>query len=74
MEEEMASHFGFLAWKIPWRGEPGGSWGCKALGTTERLKHTCTHAIIHQVRKTVLWIYEAYKKKMLFNIFEYVYK
>ena len=64
MEEEMATHFGILPWKIPWREEPGGSWGCKALDTTERLKHARTHAVTHQMRKTTLWIYEAYKKKM----------
>ena len=25
LEEEMATHFGILAWKIPWTEEPGGS-------------------------------------------------
>ena len=24
LEEEMATHFGILAWKIPWTEEPGG--------------------------------------------------
>ena len=24
LEEEMASHFGILAWRIPWTEEPGG--------------------------------------------------
>ena len=26
LEEEMATHFSFLAWEIPWRGEPRGLW------------------------------------------------
>ena len=25
LEKEMASHSNFLAWRIPWSGEPGGS-------------------------------------------------
>ena len=31
LEEEMATHFSILAWKIPWTHEPGGlqSIGCK---------------------------------------------
>ena len=24
LEEELATHFGILAWKIPWTEEPGG--------------------------------------------------
>ena len=24
LEEEMATHFGILAWKIPWTDQPGG--------------------------------------------------
>ena len=24
LEEEMATHFSILAWRIPWTGEPGG--------------------------------------------------
>ena len=33
----MATHFGNLAWKIPWAEEPGGlkSMGHKELGMTE---------------------------------------
>ena len=29
LEEGMATHFGILAWRIPWTEEPGGlqSWG-----------------------------------------------
>ena len=26
LEEEMATHSSILAWKIPWREEPGGLW------------------------------------------------
>ena len=30
LEKEMATHFCFLAWEIPWTEEPGGlqSWDC----------------------------------------------
>ena len=33
-EEEMATHFSILAWKIPWTEEPGGlqSMGSQILG------------------------------------------
>ena len=42
LEESMATHSSFLAWKIPWTEEPGGlrPWGLKELDTTE---HTHTH-------------------------------
>ena len=26
LEEEMATHSGILAWRIPWTEEPGGLW------------------------------------------------
>ena len=31
LEKEMATHSSTLAWRIPWREEPGGlsPWGCK---------------------------------------------
>ena len=34
LEEEMASHFGILAWRIPWTEEPGGlqSLGSQIVG------------------------------------------
>ena len=34
LEEEMASHFGVLAWRIPWTEEPGGlqSLGSQIVG------------------------------------------
>ena len=40
LEKEMATHSSILAWKIPWTEELGAGycpWGCKELGTTERL-------------------------------------
>ena len=33
LEKQMATHSSTLAWRIPWREEPG-PWGCKELGTT----------------------------------------
>ena len=42
LEEEMATHPSFLAWRVPWTEEPGrySPWGCKELETTERLTHS----------------------------------
>ena len=39
LEEEMATHFSILAWRIPWMEEPGGlqSMGSKELDPTELL-------------------------------------
>ena len=37
LEKELATHSSILAWRIPWTEEPGGPWGCKELGTSERL-------------------------------------
>ena len=40
LEEEMATHFNILAWRIPWTEEPGGlysSRGCKESYMTEQL-------------------------------------
>ena len=34
-EEEMATHFGILAWKIPWTEEPGRLW---SMGS-QRVEH-----------------------------------
>ena len=39
LEEGMATHSSFLAWRIPWTEEPGGlysPWGRKVSDTTER--------------------------------------
>ena len=36
LEEELATHSSILAWRNPWREEPGYSpWGCKDLGMTQ---------------------------------------
>ena len=37
LEEEMATHSGVLAWRIPWMEEPGGlqSMGSQRVNTTE---------------------------------------
>ena len=37
LEKETATHSSILAWRIPWREEPGGvrPWGRKELDTTE---------------------------------------
>ena len=42
LEEEMATHPSFLAWRVPWTEEPGrySPWGCKELETIERLTHS----------------------------------
>ena len=32
LEEEMATHFNILAWKIPWTEEPGYPWDHKRVG------------------------------------------
>ena len=42
MEEEMATHSGTLAWRIPWTEEPGGlqSMELQRVGQTERLTLT----------------------------------
>ena len=37
LEKETATHSSTLAWRIPWREEPGGLWGCKESDTTEQL-------------------------------------
>ena len=41
-EKEMATHFGILAWKIPWTEEPAGygPWGLKELDMPEWLNTT----------------------------------
>ena len=38
LEQEMATHPGTLAWRIPWTEEPGGPhspWGQEELNTTQ---------------------------------------
>ena len=34
LEEEMATHFSILAWRIPWTEGPGSPWGHKELDMT----------------------------------------
>ena len=36
LEKGMATHSSILAWRLPWTYEPGGLWGQKELGRTER--------------------------------------
>ena len=50
LEEEMATHFSILPWKIPWIEEPGKlqSKGCKKWDTTE-------HTLIHSIVIIVVW-------------------
>ena len=60
LEKEMAPHSSTLAWRIPWREEPGRlqSTGCKESDTTERLHfhfqnsiaRTNHHLSIHLLR------------------------
>ena len=42
LEKGMATYSSILAWRIPWREEPGGysPWGCKESDMTEQL--TCS--------------------------------
>ena len=48
LEEEMATHFSILAWRIPWtEGEVGcGPWSHEESATTEQLS-ACTHTHTH---------------------------
>ena len=45
LEEEMATHFSILAWRIPWTEEPGGlqSMGSQRVGLS--LNHSLMHAV-----------------------------
>ena len=45
LEEEMATHFSILAWRIPWTEEPGGlqSMGLQRVGLS--LNHSLMHAV-----------------------------
>ena len=55
LEEEMATHFSILAWKIPWIEEPGGlysPWGRIKSDITEQLN---THTP-HGIEKTWYWL------------------
>ena len=51
LEKEMATHSSFLAWKIPWRQEPG---GLHPMGTQSRAQRaTHTHVVFITVILTV---------------------
>ena len=44
-EEEMATHFSILAWRIPWTEEPG---GLESMGSErDTTKTTGTHAAVY---------------------------
>ena len=47
LEKEMATHSSTLAWRIPWREEPGElqSMGSQELDTTEQLLFTSLKAV-----------------------------
>ena len=49
LEKGMATHSSILAWRMPWREEPGGlqSKDCKELDMTEQLPHRYTHMILY---------------------------
>ena len=49
LEKEMATHSSTLAWRIPWREEPGGysPWGHKESDTTEKLTAYCPSTILY---------------------------
>ena len=51
LEKEMATHSSILAWKIPWRQEPG---GLHPMGTQSRAQRaTHTHVVFITVILTV---------------------
>ena len=45
LEQEMATRFSILAWKIPWTEEPGGlqSMGSQTVGHNWATEHTHTY-------------------------------
>ena len=45
LEEDMATHFSILAWRIPWTEEPGGLLSMGLQSQTQLSKHTLT--LIH---------------------------
>ena len=49
LEKEMAPHSSILAWRIPWREEPGG--GLKESDTTELLHFHCHYKIRTRFRE-----------------------
>ena len=57
LEEEMATHFSLLAWRIPWTEEPGGqqSIGLQRVGH-DWSEFTCTHILVLN-RGRYLWMH-----------------
>ena len=43
LEEEMATHFSILAWKIPWTEEPGGLYSPWGGRESDMMEHALTH-------------------------------
>ena len=39
LEKGMATHSSTLAWRIPWREDPGSPWDCRESGMPELLTH-----------------------------------
>ena len=63
LENEMATHFSILLWRIPWTEELGSysPWSHKDLDTTELLTHTnqsclCNEACIFRWVSVSLWV------------------
>ena len=61
LEKEMATHSDILAWRIPWREEPGRlqSMWLQELDTTEQLstlKRIMTSSILHNPKQTEMKI------------------
>ena len=46
LEKGMATQSSILAWRIPWREDPGSPWDCKELGMTERVTHIHTFVLL----------------------------
>ena len=52
LEKEMETHSSILAWRIPWREEPGGLWS-KGSVTSQRAGHNWVTEHTHIFRNTV---------------------
>ena len=68
LEEEMATHFSILAWRIPWTEEPG---GLQSLGL-QRVRHNwsdlaCTHRLYSTYGLSRQWIFKGHLK--LWSVF-----
>ena len=60
LEKEMAVHSSILAWRIPWREEPG---GLQSTGS-ERVEHNW--ATSHITHNADIYVYVAYTYVLLF--------